>query len=415
MNSDILISIIVPIYNVEDYLVKCLDSIINQTYRNLEIILVDDGSTDGSGRICDAYAKKDSRIVVIHKENEGTVVSARKAGAKAATGEYVIGVDADDWIGNTRIETLVREGIPSGADMVYLNGRYIQWGEEYSLEEPQIENGCYSSEEICSYLQDVDVCFVRKLFPSMGCWGIKRNLNLQIQMMIDDRILSTSDQVFFWLCLLEAKSIYVIRETGYYYVMRPTSITHLPASRTRQSIPLVYQSIKEGLDRHHCDDLMYRRLLFMTTRMLFEVDYDVFYRHFNSFLYPYSSIREGSRVIVYGAGLTGIRLMESITKDNKYPVAAWIDQNVRDKEINGFSPCSPEHIHEVEYDYIAIAIQDATVAQKVREFLMRNNVDESKIACMDPDAISQELLDVCLNSADMQMKNNKTGEHDGLI
>ena len=107
--------------------------------------------------------------------------------------------------------------------------------------------------------------------------------------------------------------------------------------------------------------------------------------------------------------------MESITKDNKYPVAAWIDQNVRDKEINGFSPCSPEHIHEVEYDYIAIAIQDATVAQKVKEFLMRNNVDESKIACMDPDAISQKLLDVCLNSADMQMKNNKTGEHDGLI
>lgn len=331
MTNDILISIIVPIYNVEDYVVKCIESIINQTYRNLEIILVDDGSTDKSGQICDTYAAKDSRIVVIHKENEGTVVGARKAGAKAATGEYVIGVDGDDWIGNTRIETLVREGITSGADMVYLNGRYIQWGEEYALEEPQIENGCYSSAEICSYLQDADVCFVRNLFPSMGCWGIKRDLNLRIQMMIDDRILTTSDQVFFWLCLLEAKSIYVLRETGYYYVMRQTSITHLPGARTRQSIPLVYQSIKEGLDRHHCDALMYRRLLFMITRMMLEVDYDVFYRHSNGFLYPYSSIKEGSRIIVYGAGLTGIRLMESVTKDHKYPVAAWIDRNVRDR------------------------------------------------------------------------------------
>ena len=183
MTNDILISIIVPIYNVEDYVVKCIESIINQTYRNLEIILVDDGSTDKSGQICDTYAAKDSRIVVIHKENEGTVVGARKAGAKAATGEYVIGVDGDDWIGNTRIETLVREGITSGADMVYLNGRYIQWGEEYALEEPQIEHGCYSSAEICSYLQDADVCFVRNLFPSMGCWGIKRDLKLRIQMM----------------------------------------------------------------------------------------------------------------------------------------------------------------------------------------------------------------------------------------
>ena len=405
MTNDILISIIVPIYNVEDYVVKCIESIINQTYRNLEIILVDDGSTDKSGQICDTYAAKDSRIVVIHKGNEGTVVGARKAGAKAATGEYVIGVDGDDWIGNTRIETLVREGITSGADMVYLNGRYIQWGEEYALEEPQIENGCYSSAEICSYLQDADVCFVRNLFPSMGCWGIKRDLNLRIQMMIDDRILTTSDQVFFWLCLLEAKSIYVLRETGYYYVMRQTSITHLPGARTRQSIPLVYQSIKEGLDRHHCDALMYRRLLFMITRMMLEVDYDVFYRHSNGFLYPYSSIKEGSRIIVYGAGLTGIRLMESVTKDHKYPVAAWIDRNVRDREIGGFSPCAPEHIHEVEYDYIAIAIQDFTVAMKVKDFLLTEmNIDESKIACMDPDAISQELLDTCLNSADMQMK-----------
>ena len=89
MDNDVLISIIVPIYNVKDYLAKCIESIIHQTYQNLEIILVDDGSTDGSSQICDTYAEKDSRIVVIHKENEGTVVGARKAGAKAATGEYV--------------------------------------------------------------------------------------------------------------------------------------------------------------------------------------------------------------------------------------------------------------------------------------------------------------------------------------
>ena len=151
----------------------------------------------GAAKYVILMRKKDSRIVVIHKENEGTVVGARKAGAKAATGEYVINVDGDDWIGSTRIETLVRKGISSGADMVYLNGRYIQWGDTYSLEEPCIEEGSYSSADICSYLQDIDVCFIRRLIPCMWCWGIKRELHLRIQMMVDSNILTASDLVFF--------------------------------------------------------------------------------------------------------------------------------------------------------------------------------------------------------------------------
>ena len=95
MNS--LISVIVPIYNVEKYLDKCVDSIINQTYKNLEIILVDDGSPDNCPKMCDDYAKKDSRIKVVHKENGG-LSDARNAGMKVATGEYVSFIDSDDWI-----------------------------------------------------------------------------------------------------------------------------------------------------------------------------------------------------------------------------------------------------------------------------------------------------------------------------
>ena len=91
------ISIIVPVYNLEKYLPRCLNSVCNQTYKNLEIILVDDGSTDKSSDICDNWAKKDSRIIVIHKKNGG-VSSARNAGIKKATGEYIHFVDGDDWL-----------------------------------------------------------------------------------------------------------------------------------------------------------------------------------------------------------------------------------------------------------------------------------------------------------------------------
>ena len=100
-----LISVIVPVYNVEEYLPKCIESIINQTYKNLEIILVDDGSTDNSGRICDEYAKKDDRIIVFHKENGG-LSDARNCGIDAATGDWVQFVDSDDYIHQTMVEKM---------------------------------------------------------------------------------------------------------------------------------------------------------------------------------------------------------------------------------------------------------------------------------------------------------------------
>ena len=100
------ISVIVPVYKVEDYLKRCIDSIINQTYRNLEIILVDDGSPDKCGDICDEYAGKDNRIKVIHKSNGG-LSDARNKGIEVATGEYIGFVDSDDWIESTMYERLL--------------------------------------------------------------------------------------------------------------------------------------------------------------------------------------------------------------------------------------------------------------------------------------------------------------------
>ncbi len=97
MRRETLLSVIIPVYNVEEYLVKCVESILGQTYRNLEVILVDDGSKDGSGRICDELAAKDPRVRVIHQENGG-LSKARNAGIEAANGEYLTFVDSDDWI-----------------------------------------------------------------------------------------------------------------------------------------------------------------------------------------------------------------------------------------------------------------------------------------------------------------------------
>lgn len=112
-----LISVIVPVYKVEEYLDQCVSSIVNQTYRNLEIILVDDGSPDQCPDMCDRWAEKDSRIKVIHKENGG-LSDARNAGLKVATGEYVTFVDSDDWVKENFIQTLYETMIREQSDVV---------------------------------------------------------------------------------------------------------------------------------------------------------------------------------------------------------------------------------------------------------------------------------------------------------
>ena len=111
-----LISIIVPVYNVKDYVEKCLDSICGQTYKNLEIVVVDDGSTDGSGEICDTYAQKDPRVKVIHRENRG-VSAVRNEGLDIALGEYIGFVDGDDWIDSDMYEFLYELLIVNEADI----------------------------------------------------------------------------------------------------------------------------------------------------------------------------------------------------------------------------------------------------------------------------------------------------------
>lgn len=115
-----LISVIVPVYNVDKYLKRCLDSIISQTYKNLEIILVDDGSTDTSGEICDEYAKLDGRIKAIHKENGG-LSSARNAGLDIMTGEYVTFVDSDDYVSNDYVNLMYSQICKHNADIAVVS------------------------------------------------------------------------------------------------------------------------------------------------------------------------------------------------------------------------------------------------------------------------------------------------------
>ena len=123
MEYNFKVSVIVPIYNVEKYIAECIESIIKQDYRNLEIILVDDGSPDKSGEICDFYKNKDERIIVIHKENAG-VSAARNSGLDAATGDYVCFVDGDDYLEEDYVSYLLKQIVDNGTKISLSKGIY---------------------------------------------------------------------------------------------------------------------------------------------------------------------------------------------------------------------------------------------------------------------------------------------------
>ncbi len=140
-----LISIIVPVYNVEKYLDRCLKSIINQTYYNLQIILVDDGSTDSSGKKCDLWSKRDRRIIVIHKENGG-LSSARNSGIEASLGNYIGFIDSDDWIDPKMFEVLYSNLMKFNADVSDVNSYITSSVVEY-----------INKEERCTVIEGVEI------------------------------------------------------------------------------------------------------------------------------------------------------------------------------------------------------------------------------------------------------------------
>lgn len=151
MNYNLLISVIIPVYNVENYIRKTLDSVLEQTYKNYEIILVDDGSTDGSGKICDEYVSSCSQIRVIHQNNQGVSV-ARNVGIKEAKGDYLFFLDGDDWLSSNAFDELVSLVYDDKADIAAIN--IFNVTNEKAVYLPETTKTTYTSKEAMTMFFD---------------------------------------------------------------------------------------------------------------------------------------------------------------------------------------------------------------------------------------------------------------------
>ena len=247
-----MVSIIVPVYNTGQYLEKCLDSVLNQTYTNLQIILVDDGSTDGTSAMCDRIKSKDSRIEVIHKTNEGLGYTRNK-GLEYAVGDYVTFLDSDDWFDIDHIANLVQAAKAFNADLTI--GSRTRYNENKEEQYKKIELPIYGNYEGRSVIEKVLPEFVAASpkskqdlgLPASVCFSlyrtsliIKNNINFP-----SERYCVSEDFFFNYRYMLKSIRVTIIQEYGYMYRNNPVSISHTFNSAQLDRVYNFYREVQE--------------------------------------------------------------------------------------------------------------------------------------------------------------------------
>ena len=231
-----LISIIVPIYNVEKLLPRCIDSIINQTYKNIEIILVDDGSPDNCGKICDEYASKDSRIKILHKENGG-LSDARNKGLDIALGDYIMFIDSDDYINPLMVEILYENLINNNADLSICKYMKVNNSDIYNVDKNNQTINVYNKIECFNNLYN-------ELYVTTEiAWNKLYKKNLWNQIRYPIKKLHEDEFVIHHLIEKCNKIVYTNLEL-YYYYDREDSITHIYNKRRLDAIDAFEERMK---------------------------------------------------------------------------------------------------------------------------------------------------------------------------
>lgn len=369
-----LVSVIVPIYNAGQYINKCLQSIISQTYENIEIILVDDGSTDGGGELCDKWAKQEGRIRVCHKQNGG-LVSARKKGVETARGKYVAHVDADDWIEPEMYEEMVKRAVECDADVV-TSGMIRDYANHSVVEHEGLDGGIYRGgrleKEYWTNVIATDTFFKSNTNMHITNKLSKREIALKHQMGLPDSVRLFEDAAVVYPMVFDARCIVVTGKAFYHYVIHDNSMM----SQSRQDAGIAHvrkifgelvgkkekavPNIRQQLDRA----LLYA-MLFAEPEQVFRTNGHV--------LYPYEGLGQGIRVIVYGTGRFGREVFDYLHKTRECEVVAWCDKVTKDGIV------SLEEALKYEFDKIIIAVLLSDMADSIEAVMLDKGIEKERI------------------------------------
>ncbi len=284
------ISIIIPVYNVEKYVGDCIKSVIKQSMTDIELILVDDGSLDESGKICDTYAAEDSRIRVIHKKNGG-VGAARNDGLKQASGDWVIFCDSDDWMEPNALQELVEAGEKSHADVVFGDVNLV-YSDKVKRAVFYKDTFVTKEREIIDKLIAADFCKTYCFNPSQegpafgygGPWNklVRRQLLIESNITFDLRVKGIFDDILYTAYIFaNANIVQYTHAVVYNYRQLGTSITHGFKGNLIQINSAIFHSWDEFLDRYGSDGRFRKPYLAMVMRR-FRSLFDYYFFHDNN-------------------------------------------------------------------------------------------------------------------------------------
>ncbi len=359
-----MISIIVPVYNVEEYLEECIESITAQTCNDLELVLVDDGSTDKSAGICDIYAAKDSRIRVVHKQNGG-LVSARKAGLKVARGEYIGFVDGDDYISPDMYEKLMLSLKENNADFVQCSAKRDSY--EIKNEVIDFTNEVRHETFIRFYNDDImhSLCFCL----------CKADLIRKAYNEVPDNMLYGEDAAGFMHMIALSGKAGFISDRLYTYRLREASISH------RNSLYDFANVWK------YCADYILQNDPYMDKQQLESLFENKIKKGINApiIYYPgdFSALLD-KRIVLYGAGKVGQSYWKTMQYYGRSNIVAWADEKYETLKPTDATVISPEEINKLTYDIVLVAVKAYKRYEDISVKLQKIGVDKDKIIYIKP-------------------------------
>lgn len=383
---NVLVSIIVPVYNVENYLKKCVNSLLEQTYSNIEIILVNDGSTDLSGNICDEYKEKDKRITVVHKNNGGQN-SARREGIKIANGKYALFLDSDDWLEINAVHDLVLIAEDYDADIVTFGGFRECDSHSFNIYDFALKEGLYYGSEI--------IDLTKKIMSSDGILRgmptkmFRKKLVESVLMSINDKIRFSEDVAVYFSCILKAPKIYVSHMLIYHYIMRENSITRSIHDDLLIQINEFYLYMKGYLIKENVytmlkdclDVFIYKNTITSLNKGLMGFDEKI---TMPQFVMNESLLKPDSKVVLYGAGNVGKSIHKQISKNDKYEIVLWVDKYYEKFKSSLISDVAD--LKSIEFDCIIVCLKDRNLFENVKnELIIYYGIEQSKIIWADPE------------------------------
>ncbi|MET7030254.1 glycosyltransferase family 2 protein [Sediminicola luteus] len=388
MNT-VKISVIVPIFRIEKYLPKCIDSLLNQSFLDFELILVDDGSPDNCPKICDDYAKLDDRIKVVHKKNGG-LVSARKEGLKNAQGKYISFVDGDDWVDEFYLDILFKLAEANDADLV-VTGRFREFNGKIETVKPQMA-GIYNEKELKSLI--LPNAIYNGEFCAHGIstyvWNklFKRELLCKILFDVPDEIVMGEDAAITYAYLSISKSLVISRIPLYYYRQRHDSIVKsIENPKTeyyRLGLLMNFLKLKLShiLDEHNLNKqityYLYSQILVRSGGLIYDEKGDMIFN-------PFLNVAPKSKVVVYSSGSFGQHILSTNIKSPFFEIIKWIDLDYHKLNIgkNFVKPISS--FNNAEYDYLIIATINPSYYDWIKKELILMGADEKKIVKINTD------------------------------